>query len=129
MKSYVLTASLLVAGAALAQTVVVVGKTLTSFDLFTYSAVVAVSTVAGSLVAIKRFLDDDLARHQWARLLYDLLGSNFVGFLTFLACEANNVSQLYTMGWVGVSALGGVGGVNVVRNALKNIRGDVGRGG
>lgn len=128
MKSYALTSLTLIAGAAFAQTVVA-GKTLTSFDLFTYSAVVAVSTVAGSLVAIKRFLDDDAARHQWARLLYDLLGSNFVGFLMFLTCEANNISQLYTMGWVGVSALGGVGGVNVIRNALRNIRGDsAGRG-
>jgi hypothetical protein len=123
MKSkYAITFSLL-AGlslAAFAQTTA--AKTLTSFDFITYGAVVAISTAAGSLVAIKRYLDNDQATHPLLRVIYEVLGSNCCGFVTFLICEANNLGQLYTMGMVFVNALAGVGGVSIFRKLLLILR-------
>ena len=100
----------------------VFAQTQTNFDILSYTVVFAISIMGGILVAIPRYLADDKVPHQRLRLTYDLLGSVFVGTLSFFFAVYRQMDWLLAVPMIGINSLLGVGGVKLVRKIILSLK-------
>lgn len=78
-------------------------RTPTEYSALTYVVVIAISLLGGLVKFLTDLQAGRVKRRILLELVMDLMTSAFVGVLTFWACQAQGVSELWTAVCVGTA--------------------------